>query len=146
MTMGRTRTSGQGNRLQLSIPSRLSAIERVCGLVRGLLEQQHLERLRFEVEIVVRECLNNAVIHGNGGHPERRVSFAMRVGRRRICLQVADPGPGFDWRRACRRPWPGATQPTGRGLLLISTHARHVRFNSTGNRVTLWIDITREER
>lgn len=146
MTMGSRRSQGRSNQLALSIPSRLSAIDGVCAQIRTLLRSQRLERLQFQVEIVVRECLNNAITHGNDGLPESWVSFAMRVERRRICLHIADQGPGFDWRPAARRGWPGATETAGRGLLLIGAYARRVRFNRQGNQVTLWIDTAREER
>ena len=85
-------TKDPESRLELSIPSCLSAVETVCEEIRGLLGRRHLERLQFAVEIVARECLNNAILHGNDGLPDKRVSFGMRVGRKRICLRFADQG------------------------------------------------------
>jgi serine/threonine-protein kinase RsbW len=148
MTTTKARPAGKDgeNQLRASIPSRLCAVERLCEEIRGLLHRQHLERLQFEVEMVARECLNNAVTHGNGGLRARRVNFEMRVGRSRICLRITDEGRGFDWRGIRRRSWPGATRPTGRGLVLLRTYARRMRFNREGNQITLWIDKPREGR
>ena len=132
--------------LELSIPSQLSAVERVCERIRGLLAGRHSQQVRFEVELVARECLNNAILHGNGGLPHRRVSFVMRLGKQRICLRIADQGPGFNWHEARRRSWPGQNNPRGRGLLLVGSCTQRVRFNRKGNQITVWIPTTGEGR
>ena len=95
--------------LCLTIPSRLTAIEPVCEQIRGLLGRRHLEDVEFAVEILARECLNNAILHGNRGLDNARVNFGMRIGKRLICLRVTDQGPGFDWRRMVRHGLPADT-------------------------------------
>lgn len=130
------------NDLCLSIPSRLSAIEPLCGEIRWLLETRGLGHMQFAVEILARECLNNAILHGNQGLAKSAVQFAMRIGKRTICLRVADQGPGFDWRRRQRGRLPADSAVTGRGLLVDSIYARRIAFNRQGNQVTLWINIS----
>ena len=133
--------------LRVSIPSTLTAVEPVCERIRHLLNKRHLERMCFAVEIVARECLNNAITHGNGGKRESLVSFDMRIGRKLIFLRIADEGPGFDWRRMRRRRvWPSGSQAEGRGLLLASIYAQRVIYNRRGNQVTLWISTIRKGR
>ena len=143
---GKAQRHGSGDRLCFSIPSRLSAVERVCRQVRRLLERRRLQHLLFDVELVARECLNNAITHGNGGRPHCRVDFELLLGRRRISLRIADEGPGFDWRCARRQGWPGETACSGRGLLLVRTCAQGMRFNRKGNQITVWIATAREGR
>ena len=112
--------------------------------IRQLLGKRHLEAMRFQVELVARECLNNAILHGNRGQQNRGVDFDMRVGRKRISLRIADQGGGFDWR--ARKPcWPTASAH-GRGLLMASAYAERVAFNRRGNQITLWLSTAREER
>jgi serine/threonine-protein kinase RsbW len=131
--------------LRLSIPSVFSAIERVCAQIRSLLEERHLEGMRFAVEVAARECLNNAILHGNRGEAGRRVRFAMRVGRRLICLRIGDQGTGFNW-RVRRRAWPEDLTAGGRGLMVAGLYAQRVAFNRRGNEVTVWINTVREGR
>jgi len=126
--------------LCLTIPSCVAAIEPVCEQVRSLLARRHLADMEFAVEILARECLNNAILHGNHGMPNARVRFGMRVGRKLICLRVTDQGPGFDWRRAVRHGLPSDTAVEGRGLMVASIYARRIAFNRRGNQVTLWIN------
>lgn len=136
---------GHKDDLCLSIPSALSAVEPVCEEIRSLLEKRHLERMRFQVEVVARECLNNAIMHGNRGQVSRLVKFGMRVGKKLICLRIADQGVGFDW-RVRKRSWPTGSDTSGRGLMVASAYAKRVDFNQRGNQVTLWINTAREGR
>ena len=131
--------------LCLSIPSDLSAVEPVCRQIRSLLQQRHLERMEFPVEMIARECLNNAILHGNGGQVNRVVNFGMRVGKKQICLRIADQGMGFDW-RVHKRSWPQASAASGRGLMIAGAYAERVAFNRRGNQVTVWINTAREGR
>lgn len=132
--------------LCLTIPSRVAAIDRVCEQIRGLLGRRHLEEVEFAVEILARECLNNAILHGNQGVANARVNFGLRIGKKLICLRVTDQGPGFDWRRVVRHGLPADTAVEGRGLMVASIYARRIAFNRRGNQVTLWINTAKEGR
>ena len=134
------------SQLCLTIPSRLAAIEPVCEQIRGLLARRHLEEMEFAVEILARECLNNAILHGNHGLADARVDFGMRIGKRLICLRVTDEGPGFDWRRIVHHGLPAESSVDGRGLTVASLYARRIAFNRRGNQVTLWINTAKEGR
>ena len=137
---------GGGKELYLSIPSCLEAIEPLCDEIRILLDRRHLAAMQFAVEILARECLNNAVLHGNEGRNNGWVRFGMRVGRKLIRLRVADQGPGFDWRRMRRNRLPAGDEGTGRGLVVARIYAQRVAFNRCGNQVTLWINTAKEGR
>jgi CheY-like chemotaxis protein/anti-sigma regulatory factor (Ser/Thr protein kinase) len=69
---------------------------------------------------------------------DRRVHLTARFSRREAVYIVRDEGPGFDVARL-----PDPTDPSnlekssGRGLLLIRTFMDDVRFNATGNEITL---------
>jgi anti-sigma regulatory factor (Ser/Thr protein kinase) len=117
------------------------------------------------VGVALEEALLNAVYHGNlevsselkadgdgpfhalvrerrarEPHASRRVRVAARVTRRKATFVIADEGPGFD---VARLPDPtdpeNLDRPSGRGLLLMRTFMDEVRYNATGNRVTLSI-------
>jgi serine/threonine-protein kinase RsbW len=102
--------------------------------------------MQFRVEILARECLNNAILHGNRGRKNGWVKFGIRIGKKLICLRVADRGPGFKWRDRCRLRWPGANAVKGRGLMIFKIYADRVAFNRRGNQVTLWINTAKEGR
>jgi CheY-like chemotaxis protein len=115
------------------------------------------------VGIALEEALLNAVYHGNleissklkenGDEPfralarerralepfaSRRVRVVSRVTRQKATFLIADEGPGFD---VASLPDPtdpaNLERPSGRGLLLMRTFMDDVRYNATGNVVTL---------
>jgi len=137
---------GGRNELRLSIPSCLEAVEPLCDEIRILLQRRHLAEMQFAVEILARECLNNAILHGNQGVANARVNFGMRIGKKLIRLRVTDQGPGFDWRSVVRHGLPAESAVDGRGLTLTSLYAWRIAFNGRGNQVTLWIKTAKEGR
>ena len=120
------------------IPSRMSDAESLCLRIRATLQRNDLARLCFPVELLARECLANAVNHGNRNDVDKSVVLHFWVGREWIRLQVSDEGPGFAWRKACQRK-SDVTASSGRGLHLYALYANRVRFNRSGNQITLWI-------
>jgi serine/threonine-protein kinase RsbW len=121
-----------------TIPSQLDEVELLCLKIRDLLQTNGLAEACFGVELLARECLNNAVIHGNRRDADKSVGLCLWLGRAWIRLEVSDEGQGFAWRKAGRKR-PAATAASGRGLQLYELYAGRVRFNRRGNRITLWI-------
>lgn len=112
--------------------------ESLCLRIRDTLDANGLARLRFPVELLARECLANAIHHGNRCDVDKGIELRFTVGRKWIRLEVTDEGPGFRWRRGLRRKRNTAAC-SGRGLEIYSLYAERVRFNRSGNRITLWL-------
>ncbi len=93
--------------------------------------------MSFAVELLARESLNNAVTHVNRSFADKKMRLDLRVGRKWVRLQVADEGPGFDWREARRRHC-RLDSESGRGLTICARYAERIRFNRSGNQITLW--------
>jgi len=130
-------------RLDRELPSTLSSIEPVCVELKALLEAARLgDRARFAVELLARECLSNAILHGNQGRAGALVALSVRLGPRWVRLRVGDQGPGFDWRRAMRAAAAAIGPPeatSGRGLCIAALYANRVQFNRRGSQITLWL-------
>jgi serine/threonine-protein kinase RsbW len=121
------------------IPSRLDQVEALCLEIRAALDGNKLKWAAFTIELVVRECLNNAVLHGNYNDASKRVALNLCWTSSWVCLQVADEGEGFDWKKALRRPPPNLENPSGRGLYIVTCYADPVLFNRKGNQITVWL-------
>lgn len=115
------------------------------------------------VGIALEEALLNAVYHGNlevssdlrqngedefhrlalarrGQEPyaSRRVRVTARLTPARAAFVIQDQGPGFDLTKVPDPTDPMfLDRPSGRGVLLMRTFMDEVRYNATGNRVTL---------
>jgi anti-sigma regulatory factor (Ser/Thr protein kinase) len=125
------------------LASRPSEVDTFCRAVRGMLTEAGLLADVFPVEMLLRESLNNALIHGNCNDCGKTVRAEVRVGRKWIVLKVADEGAGFQHRKALNT-LPGPDETCGRGLALYSLYAQRVSFNSKGNQVSFWREITGE--
>jgi anti-sigma regulatory factor (Ser/Thr protein kinase) len=114
----------------------LHAVDGVCAEVRRRLKPRVSSGDWYGVELLLREALTNAVLHGGGRDPLRRVRCEVRVGARGARMAIADDGPGFDWRAALAAE-PAAAATSGRGLKIYTLYADRVSFNRRGNRVVL---------
>lgn len=126
------------NSLTQQIPARLEAVDAACQRIRTFLDDQGQAPLTFAVELITRECLNNAVLHGGNGQVPTPIEVEMRAGRKWLQLRVADGGPGFDWRRRRRVGLPNSEASSGRGLVLVAQYSQRMRFNQPGNQITVW--------
>jgi serine/threonine-protein kinase RsbW len=118
----------------------------VCRDVRAFLAERGDAVAGFVVELVARECVNNAVLHGSRQDATKTVSLLLRRGRRHYCLRVADQGPGFAWRDVLGRPVPDDCAVRGRGIPILEMYASRIRFSPDGSCVTVWLARTTGER
>ncbi len=128
-----------GVKREFILPSQLSAIEPVCEEINRQLNGCGLGRMTFAVELVLRELLNNAIVHGNRENPGKAVTVNLSIGRRWVRVNVRDQGSGFDWRRA-RRQKPGATAVSGRGMIIAKCYGQRLRCTGNGRQIEVWFD------
>jgi serine/threonine-protein kinase RsbW len=120
-------------------PSRLEAADALAQEIRGLLHANGLSAAAFGVELALRECLNNAILHGNRRNPARQVECEVTCGRKWIRVRVRDQGEGFDWRRRRQARPSSVTQTSGRGLRILGQYCQRIRYNRRGNQISLWL-------
>jgi serine/threonine-protein kinase RsbW len=122
--------------IRIALPASLQAIEEFFGEVR-LTHNALLSRVNcFAAELLLREALTNAVVHGCHADPSKQVRCMLRLKGRRLLIAVQDDGDGFDWRAA----WgDSADLPacSGRGIEILRKYANHVRYNDRGNAVAM---------
>jgi len=128
------------NRLAGTIGSELAQVEPVCREVRELLRKGGLSRHEFAVDLLLREFLNNAIVHGNRQDPAKRVGYVFRVGPKQISIVIHDEGAGFRPRQD-RFKLPDPAIPGGRGLAIGKEYADRLQYNRNGTEVRLWIRI-----
>jgi anti-sigma regulatory factor (Ser/Thr protein kinase) len=122
--------------MRITLPAQLEAVERFCVDLRVMLQPWVPDKERFAVELLLREALTNAVLHGCGADSERRVHCEIAALEGGMRIRVADDGEGFDWRKQlCSEPEPLAE--TGRGLPILNSYANQVSYSEKGNEVEL---------
>ncbi len=123
------------------VASSLELVDGICASARDLLGRHGLERAQFDVDLLLREFIVNAMAHGNELDAKKKVMVDFRIGPKWIVVRIQDEGPGFRWRTLSRTP-PEDASTSGRGLAIGALYAHRVRFNNAGNQVTLWISKT----
>jgi serine/threonine-protein kinase RsbW len=99
--------------------------------------EEDLDRIGMSV----RECMVNAVVHGNHYSSHKKVLLALSRTPERLTIQIADQGDGFD---PCELPDPVAgdnlLRQSGRGIFLMKTFMDDIqvrRLQPAGTEVTL---------
>lgn len=122
--------------LDLSFGAQQNNAELAVHKLRQALEAAGLGALVFDLELLAREALSNAVRHGCAGDAACRVRMRLESLPQAVRLRVDDPGQGFDW-RAHDVAAPDPQQESGRGLSILHAYADMVDYNDAGNSLTL---------
>ncbi len=120
------------------MPSAIQAISPLVDRLMRLIEGSHcVLGAEPDVELALREALDNAVVHGNQENPERKVRIRCRCQPgNEISIVVTDQGEGFDFETILRN---GITldpdSEHGRGLQLMKAYMDDVHFERGGSEV-----------
>ena len=91
------------------------------------------------VRLAVEEALVNAIKHGNGLDPTKKISVEYEISPESVRIRIEDEGPGFD---PAAVPDPTSAEflerPNGRGLMLMRYYMSQVEFLGRGNCVEMW--------
>jgi serine/threonine-protein kinase RsbW len=123
-------------RLTFEISATPAEVDALCAQADAWLAEGGLATQSFPMAMLLRESLNNSMLHGCGSDPNGRIRCHLQGGRKWLTITVEDDGPGFDWsfRLECRS---GIEDCHGRGLEIYRLYADQVKFNRRGNRVCL---------
>jgi len=130
--------------LERRFPADLDEAESYIVDMLTVLRSCGLECVCFDLELMAREMLANAVRHGCKDDATQSVNARLSVTPGRVELCVSDSGSGFDWRGAptCL---PDPDCETGRGLCILHCYANSVKFNDSGNAVCVTKLLPSEE-
>lgn len=117
-------------------PASLRGVDDFCIKIKKFMADNGLTEDIFGVQLLLREVLTNAVLHGSNNDPTYSVACDLELVRDELIIAVEDQGQGFDW-RATKCIADDTTMTSGRGVPLYYLYADTVTFNEQGNRVVL---------
>ena len=121
----------------LHVTSELSNIRMVVAELLAFVN----EKTGVQEEIlptVLSEALTNAIVHGNGSDPDKKVFAQVWVTPHKMSFKVRDEGKGFDYSKL-----PDPTKPdnlmktSGRGLFFVQHLMDNVYFCESGCEITM---------
>jgi len=129
--------------LELSMSSRPENINLVEPYVEKI--QRHYkvnDEMCFNILIVLTEAINNCIIHGNQGDPNKLVQVRLQAKSRNLCFIISDEGQGFD-PNALPDPTSPAyiDQPNGRGVFLMRRLSDQLKYSQEGRCVEIHFNI-----
>ncbi len=126
------------NHLSMEFPAELHNIDLAAEEVRKFLSACGLIEHKFDILLITREALTNAVRHGCRNDAGLKVRCSVHFREGRLTIEVQDQGNGFNWKTALASELePGPQQEHGRGLFILKAYSTTVKYNEKGNRVTL---------
>ena len=132
--------------IRLKLESNLNAVEATELIVRQLAKERQIPADEIEqLGMAVRECMANAISHGNGYSREKSVYFTIASEPSRLSISILDEGQGFDPDEV---PDPLAEgnilRTSGRGLLLMRSFVDEInigRATGGGTEVVMVKDL-----
>jgi serine/threonine-protein kinase RsbW len=126
-------------RIQFVIPSRVEYLDGILThLSERLVALRVIEPDSIDVVVALDEAIVNAIKHGNGYDPSKRVTVIAEITDGVARFEISDEGPGFSEKDV---PDPCAPEnllrTSGRGILLIRSIMDEVSFSEPGNRITM---------
>jgi|ERR1039458_7193702 anti-sigma regulatory factor (Ser/Thr protein kinase) len=111
-------------------------VDQICSELRAGLLAELPRRERFAIELLLREALVNAVVHGAGDRRNAEIDCEVLPVAGGMKIRIADGGRGFDWRNR-RDAVPSPLGEGGRGLQILHRYASQVQFSGNGSQVEL---------
>ncbi len=105
-----------------------------------------LEKDIYNLKLLLTEAIINAIIHGNKSNLESFVNIDIAITTGSFTAKITDEGEGFDYSEFINKNISPETIyiESGRGLYLIMGIADNIRFNSSGNSITITKKISRK--
>ncbi len=116
----------------------------VDAIVRCLAERGQPELL-FDMELLAREALLNALNNGAPRSASGEVRAELMFTPGQVSLRVEDDGPGFDWKSRLVQAAPEPDSESGRGVFIMKNYADAVEFSPSGNAVLLTKRVAMED-
>ncbi len=115
--------------------SLVPARDAIMDLVRGHCADEQQE---IDIMLALQEALANAILHGCGNDPDKRVRCVVEVSPSAITVIVQDPGPGFDAGSAIDSTEDGTNLTEhGRGIYLMRSLMDEVSYRHRGSEVVM---------
>jgi len=131
-------TRQKKNQLKIIFSSTLENVDKACQYTLTFLSQTiHDFQHDFEINLLMREGLMNAVKHGNALVPDKLVYFSIRVCQPdTILMEIEDQGEGFQWHEM-GHDLPDDYAESGRGIFIIRQYCSLAKYNAKGNHLTI---------
>lgn len=124
---------------KFELKSQLESLTKIEACVDELREQFIFSEDDYgNILIAITEAVNNAITHGNGLNPSKKVCLNIGGSPDQICFVIEDEGAGFDYHNVPDPTLPENVEKlSGRGIFLMKELADDVVFEKNGAKISL---------
>ncbi|SDN80424.1 Histidine kinase-like ATPase domain-containing protein [Desulfonauticus submarinus] len=130
--------------LKVSFYADLNCIASVMECVLDFLKGWNIDVSDFKLNLILREALNNAIIHGARLDKKKKILFWLKKEKKRLYFFIRDPGAGFNFLSFGKKPEEFC--PRGWGIYLIRHYSSGCRFFYPGNKFLFWVDLEESKK
>ena len=134
----------ESNGIEIFISAELEHIDKIEHTTRNFLALNVTSELLFNILLLMREAVNNAIYHGSELDKTRTVRYALRFKKNSIIMEIEDEGNGFDWYTLINTST-HSDAVHGRGLAIMSKFSDEMKYNDKGTLLTLTISMGGEQ-
>lgn len=135
------RVISKDGKMAVAFSARLENVDRFCREVKQMMDEEGLGAYHFKVQLLAREALNNAVIHGCRNDATKVVETVIEIKDNHLSFEIADPGEGFNWKE-CMQRGSDDRAASGRGLGIFQSYATEFSYNAEGNRLIIKMNLS----
>lgn len=120
---------------QLTLQSTYEEAESIPEFVEGLQKQTDLdEDSSGKLMLLLSEAVTNAIVHGNGEDPSKKVKVEIKIKPNSIITKVEDEGDGYDPSEDAENPLDedNLLKEGGRGVFLIQEISDELEYFNEG--------------
>ena len=128
------------NNLEITFTPVLENIDKAAEETKSFLIDLDKKQHAFNVVLVIREGLINAVMHGNKCDKNKKVIYSIKYNKPDLLIKIEDQGSGFDWKECMVRK-NDSTKDCGRGLVIMQKYAISAQYNDIGNKLLLKMNV-----
>jgi len=131
----------EGESFKIYFSATLKNVDKAGRETRHFLKSIGRENCIFEVLLLMREALNNAVQKGCKQDIKKTVHYSIDLENESLIMKVEDDGDGFDWKKYMgRKQVPESDH--GRGLQIMKKYSNEINYNKTGNSLSIIKHLT----
>lgn len=124
--------------LHFSLTSRLEEITPQVNRILSFVQANgYFLEDKFNLVLVLKEALTNAIEHGNKFDAEKQVFVSVVPRHDDLLITVRDQGAGFNLTKVFAENKKNLFKERGRGLIIINEYTDKVEFNDRGNEIRL---------
>lgn len=107
-------------------------------ILEDVIRRKYNEQSVFAIRLAIEEALMNAIKHGNGRDPGKKIRVSATITSEEAEIVIEDEGVGFD-RSVVPDPRldENLSKITGRGILLIESYMSEVQWSRNGRRLRM---------